>query len=154
MDTLLHVAAPAVVLWFFLFVWHLWLAPAALAYEAIKAIPPPSPPEKPARAVPEKKDPPINWIVWKQMPSYTLKEFAAILAKDEPSSMKTPYEQAAFFKLIMSEAESGKLPYIREMLEGYGRPIERALDADSRIWREDAIKWADAHDGCDVSQIR
>jgi hypothetical protein len=37
LDAVLSVAAPAIVLWLLLFVWHLWLAPSAIAYEAAKA---------------------------------------------------------------------------------------------------------------------
>ena len=78
MDNLIHIAAPAVAIWVLLFIWHLWLAPSALVYEALKeaqsfAKGPPLPAEV------LKREKPINWAIWKQRPTFTLKEFADVL---------------------------------------------------------------------------
>jgi hypothetical protein len=88
------------------------------------------------------------------MDQYTLRQFSAILSKNEPNSTKTPYEQAAFLDMLLIDAKAGKLPFIRELLEGFGRPTERSLDNESSISKVEAIKWADSHEGFDVSHIR
>ncbi len=108
LDNLIHLAAPVVIIWLLLFAWHLWLAPSALAYEAARkaATTKAAPPSEPKQVAPV---PAINWAIWKQRSSYNLKEFAAILAKFEPTSDRDPPEKASYLRLITQDAMSRRL---------------------------------------------
>lgn len=138
-----------------LFLWHLWLAPYELALEAIrKAARPPLESFQRTPAQPAAK--PVNWMIWKQMEQYTLKQFAAILAKDDPIAMTASHEQRAYLELLLADIKSGKLPRVKVMLvhayEGY--EYERTIDWETPVKKADAMAWADAHEGFDVSLIR
>jgi hypothetical protein len=145
--------APLGIFVFCVFLWHLAIAPAELLYETIKEstpVPSSAPAASPARVKPA-----VMWSIWKQMDDYTLKQFAAILARDDPIDMSYPHDQAAYLKLLDSDVRSGKLPYIKEILRNFhDDPYEREINEKPHIRKADAIKWADAHEGFDVIHIR
>jgi hypothetical protein len=152
MDAIIHAAAPAVIIWLGLFLWHLWLAPSALAYQAAKEAISEAHAARPAAPRPVKPEKGINWAVWKQRSTYTLIEFAAILAKADPGSNLENSEQKSFSKLLIEDAMGRKLPVQR------GRNAEDWYSPDIYptyfiITRGDALKWAEAK-GFDVSHIR
>lgn len=99
--------APAGIVLISVFVWHLWLAPAALAYEAFqKTIPEPRP--NIASRLPGPK-PSTNWAAWKARATYTLAEFGAILAREDPGlEIETPGRES-FTRLLAEAARTGQL---------------------------------------------
>jgi hypothetical protein len=130
-----------------LFIFHLWLAPSALIYEAAKSLsagraPTPPPPTKP-----------INWLVWRQRQRYEVQEFAAILARNDPVSALLPNEQASFQKLILEQLKTNKLSYIEGYGENYSGRYELGIDEFTEIEKDVAIKWAEAR-GFDVSHVK
>ncbi len=151
MDVLIHVAAPAVILWLLLFVWHVWLAPSAIVYEELRKAQTAAPIEKAGSG-----QKPTNWGIWRQMDFWTIKQFSAILARDDPALTKMGTEQSAFFRLIIADVKANKLPHIKEMVQsvwGNQGTYERPIDVDTKIRKADAIRWAKAHDGFDTSHV-
>jgi hypothetical protein len=136
------------------FVWHLWLAPAAIAYEAARTAfkqrnttskQPPQP----------KTQPPVKWAIWKQMERYKAQEFAAILAKNDPASSMSSTEQEAFLRLIIEQMRTKALSYVRRYSQDYLSGGTEEIDPNefTEIKRIDAIKWAQSRD-FDVSHIK
>jgi hypothetical protein len=144
-DVLIHVAAPAVVLWGLLFFWHLWLTPSALAYEAIK-----SPQFFPATS--NRKIPQPNWEIWKKVPNYSFEQFAAILARKNPSAAHT-MEGDEYLNLMIADAKAGELFYQVEYGAGVFQDQPFPPNPDSIIPRPVAIKWAEEKQ-FDVSYIK
>jgi len=78
--------APAGIIMFAVFSWHLWLSPAALAYESAKAamavaISP--------TIVPQPKygeSTRTDWAPWKLMPAFQIEQLAKIIALDDPAN--------------------------------------------------------------------
>ena len=98
---------------------------------------------------------PVNWLPWKQMDHYTIRDFAAILSKEDPVSIGSSHEKQAWFNLLIDEARRGKLPHIPEAVGGWGASgIQRQIGGETKIRKPDAIKWADADEGRDVSHVR
>jgi hypothetical protein len=142
--------AAAVILVFF---WNLLISPSELAYEAIRkhqnqtiAI----------EAQPHNDPPPVNWNTWKQMDEWSIDQFAAILARVEPTTLRTTPDSRAYRKLISDDVEAKKLPYVKEYDYGIydGRQYEKEVDGKTRIKKSEAIKWADAHEGFDTGHVR
>jgi hypothetical protein len=127
--------APFVVLLIAVFLWNLWLAPCELAYKAVQ--------QKPEINDPVSCVPP-NWAIWKQREAYTISEFAALLNNSDPGSRNFPPSKYAYVKLLKEHADQHKLKYIDEF--GYndnaGQRFPRPIDNDTKIKKEDAIKWA------------
>ncbi len=155
MDNLIHIAAPAVAIWVLLFIWHLWLAPSALVYEALKeaqsfAKGPPLPAEV------LKREKPINWAIWKQRPTFTLKEFANILARAEPTS-NLGTEATAFVRLIGDDIAQKVLAcqFTQTKYSGYtmGNFPPAQYPHMYKLQKEAAIKWAKSKN-FDVSSIK
>lgn len=142
--------APAGILMIAVFAWHLWLAPAAIAYEAaLKALMRDNPPST-ADATP--KPPTVNWEIWKHRSALNLVEFAAILAKTNPASSVSPLEKDEFLRLIKEDAMASKLPVWRDRYaEGHEQPDLWPANFD--VTKADAMKWAEAK-GFDVSHIK
>lgn len=151
---------PFVAVWALLFVWHLWLAPAALAYEAAKeaseaAKARPTPPAQRNNEPQAPTHKPINWSIWKQMDTYSVRQFAAILANEDPASGISSTETSAFLKIIRDDIDAGRLPYIKEYgISFEGRRFEKSVNNDTEIKKAHAIAWADAHDNFNVSRVR
>lgn len=149
-DNLIHLLAPVVVLWALLFVWHLWLAPSALAYEAARKAAAAAP-VAPIGSEQTRRPRVINWAIWKQRDKFTLSEFASVLAKVDPSKPGNDADRDAMLKLIQEDAMARKFPLIKDRLAGaYCQPDLYPLDFS--IKKEDAIKWASQR-GFDVSHI-
>jgi hypothetical protein len=103
---LIFTVGPIVGLWMLLFVWHLWLAPSALAYEEARkafleqktdrasGLPRPTP------------IPAINWAPWKHRGEFSLYEFAKILAKIDPAGQSLSTEGSAYIRLLLEEINS------------------------------------------------
>ena len=124
--------APLCVLFIAMFLWNLWLAPCELAYKAIQI-------NDPVSCVPP------NWAIWKQREAYTISEFAALLNNSDPGSRNFPPTKYAYVKLLKEHADHQKLKYIEEFGYNYdyaGRRFPRPIDNDTKIKKEDAIKWA------------
>src|SRR5438552_2885117 len=117
---LIFTVGPIVGLWVLLFLWHMWLAPAALAYEAAKETAQARNEAALPRRVAARQEKPVNWLPWKQMDHYTIRDFAAILSKEDPVSIGSSHEKQAWFNLLIDEARRGKLPHIPEAVGGGG----------------------------------
>jgi len=130
---------PFVVVWALLFLWHFWLAPSALAYEAMKE----AQTSKPTMSAPQRQMPQLpatNWAIWKQMDAYSLFEFAAILAKQNPEDQSRNKEEMSFLKLLEQDARANKLKLSKRVRSSaYSDDISHY----SEISRADAIAWAD-----------
>jgi hypothetical protein len=148
---LIFTVGPIVGLWLLLFIWHLWLAPSALIYEAARkaALTSGPPANLPA---PTKAPPPdVNWAIWKQRNSYNLNEFAGLLAKDDPSHDPSTPQARSFLRLAQDDAMNGKLTVVRD------RNAHHSYLPDLHPYyfdvpRPEAIKWAAAK-GFDISHI-
>ena len=143
------VLAPAGIFFVCAFLWNLFLASDELLYESIKSV------QVRVAGGPSRADlPVVNWSIWKQMPKFTVAEFAAILARRDPAVSRSNSEQQGYLRLIFEDIQAEKLRYVVEYRE---RPYtderyERALDEDSSLLREIALKWAHEK-GIDVSHI-
>ena len=123
--------APSAIVIAAVFLWHLWLAPAAVAYDAAmaalaevaasKIAPPPEP---------------VNWAIWKKRSYYTVAEFSAILANQDPVGNFAPSSDRTALVQLMLEWLRRITP--RGAINEIGSP-----SLQSAIAREDAIKWAD-----------
>jgi hypothetical protein len=146
MDNLIHIVAPAVAIWILLFVWHLWLAPSALVYEAFRKAYSERRPDIASRLPGPTLPPPINWAPWKVRGEYSLYEFAKILAKTDPAAQAMNTEGSAFIRLLLEEINAGNLEYIPRFdyrTDGV-RMTKYELDADydTCVKREVALAWA------------
>ncbi len=128
-----------------MFGWNLWLAPYELVMEeigtirdAIKTAPLGASPVPP----PPRPKPEINWEIWRQMPQYTALEFAAILARKDPVAGTLTNDVASYLRLIQSDMESKKLPYIPVIKHSYTDDYVAAVNEHTPVKREEAIKWA------------
>jgi hypothetical protein len=98
---------------------------------------------------------PVNWAIWKEMPTYTIAQLAAILAKLDPMALRSSPDKEAYEILLLQELKAKRLIHIREMKGSpygsgeYPKPIDRTTP----IKREDAIAWAESK-GYDVSHIK
>jgi hypothetical protein len=147
-QTLLPIAVVGGIILF----WNLWLAPAALAFEAAqKAL---AAAQAPASAsVPmAPPEPPINWAIWKHRSEYNMYEFAKILAKTEPADSTLSREAAAYLRLVREEVDNKRLKYIPRYAMGFESRYEVSVDEYSEIPRADALAWAKAK-GFDVSVV-
>lgn len=137
------VLAPAGLFLVFFFLWNLYLASDELIYEAIKNMPkPPSEAPLPAPAKPTYK--PVNWAIWKQRSKYAVREFAAILAKDDPASLSVTHEQSSFRALILEAIGEKKLKYIPSYYQSFDGRRENDIDADTELSKSNAIAWAES----------
>ncbi len=121
-----------------IFLWNLWLAPSELAYKSMTVAAPTAHPKAPIEA-------PVNWVIWKNFDKYTVKEFAAILAKRNPTNLAQTFEQAAYEKLIFEDIGTKMLGHIPRIVKVYGnRDYEKEIDGDTQIKKNEAIVWAEA----------
>ena len=143
---LFFTVGPIIAFWLAVFIWHLWLSPGALVFEAI---------EQQAAAQQESSSTPlgtgalsvsprekaINWAIWSQKSAYNLKQLAGILAKVDPSRDDRSPDRIAYLKLLQEEAMAGKLRLVRDRLaKSYWQPD--LYPAYFSITKEDAISWA------------
>jgi len=138
--------APAGIVMIAIFVWHLWLAPSVLAYEAVRSAAALSTtaPKQISTA------PTVNWAIWKQRSQYNLAELSSILAKEDPHGMSS-HSATAFLDLLKEEVMGRKLATIKDSEAG---PYQTA-----DLWptyyslpKDAALKWA-ADKGFDLSHI-
>ncbi len=137
--------APGAALVFLALLWNLCVAPTELLHERLRASVTPTHAEiAPAQHVERKPPAPINWAIWKHMPEYTIEQFASILAKRDPEDLRTNHDETAFAKLLISDANDEKIPYIKEMgMNQYElRQYVKRPSGATKIKRSDAIKWA------------
>src|ERR1051325_830687 len=106
-DALYTTIAPIIIAVAGVFLWHLWLAPAALAYEAARAARPTVAPTVAQQQSPRPQQ--INWAIWKRLQRYRLTDFASILAKRDPLLNSATTEELAFSKLLLQDANERKL---------------------------------------------
>lgn len=145
MDYLAVLVAPVCILWLLLFVWHFWLAPFGVIYQAWMD----SIPEQPLIrnvAIPAR---PINWTPWKLREKYELRQFARILVGRDPNGSDTN-ECHAYLDVLKQEVNSGKLK-AHLLRDSYTRRMQAAR-YDTEIDRAVAIKWAKDH-VIDISHI-
>ncbi|GAA0546203.1 hypothetical protein FHS83_000725 [Rhizomicrobium palustre] len=136
--------APLFIVALTIFIWHLWLAPAAITYEAMKSVQQAIDGANIASAAKEHS---INWAPWKYRSKFTIYEFAKILAKTDPASQAMSMEGSAFARLILEDVNNRALPYIQEYDAGYGGTKYRVKTSyDTSVKREDALQWAAAKD--------
>jgi hypothetical protein len=123
------------------FLWNLWLAPIALAYEATKEN---SLSDSPLLLAKKVVRP--NWAIWKHMQEYSVRQFAAILANNDPMSAMVTSELATFQQLILEEIETEKLAYIPEYQTNphSGTRHVKPIDERTKIRKEAAIQWAES----------
>ncbi len=88
------------------FLWNLWLAPMELAYEQYKLTGTTNQPKPPLH---QNQD--VNWAPWKQMPKFSLLQFAKILAKNDPAKLAETSEAAAYRQLIWIAVNDKTLPF-------------------------------------------
>jgi hypothetical protein len=141
--------APAGIVMIAVFIWHLWLAPSALAYEAAKASVGNS---KPDSVVPKKEQ--VNWAPWKQRSQYSLYEFAKILAKTDPAAQRLSTEGSSFLRLLLEEVQNRKLaalPTFRPDI--WGEQHLSNPDYETEVQRVAAITWAESKN-FDVTHIK
>lgn len=144
---IIFTVGPMVALWMVLFIWYLWLAPSALAYEAAMARPSTSSSNVPPPVL-EKQ---INWAVWKQRSAYSLIEFSSILAKELPTGSTEEASSAAFLKLLQEDAMNRRLPIVKDRnAESYFQPD--TWPAYFSVKRADALSWANDK-GFDVTHV-
>jgi len=136
--------APAGIVMFAVFLWHLWLAPAALAYEAVKVASLRTVSDVPFK-IPERK---INWSIWKKLDTFTVAEMASILAKRDPAAGSSSNEEYSFKQLLLQDIWQSKLPVFERVTNSSGGPAD-----ETQVLRTAAIKWADKN-GFDVSHIK
>jgi hypothetical protein len=130
------------------FLWNLWLAPAELAYDAWRSALPQTTP------VASKSPLPINWAIWQQRTQYSADEFAAILAKIDPSSVQSTTEASAYLQLILEAMRNKTIPYLPRYggLAGSHR-YELSVNGHNQIEKENAINWANSK-GFPVDHIK
>jgi hypothetical protein len=151
MDNLIHLVTPVVVLWVLLFVWHLWLAPAALAYEAARqSVTHPKSKKFSDNIGTTPPKPEVNWAIWKQRSNYRLTELASILAKIDPNGNDTP-ESEGFLDLLKEDAMARRLPCRPNRL-AESRYQPDLYPASFDVQKTDALKWA-AEKGFDLSHV-
>lgn len=121
---------------------------------AIALVPAAAPsPQSPA-ARPEKE---VSWATWKLRTSYTLKEFANILACAEPSG-PLGTKAIGYSRLLGDEISTGAL-ICAQVQRGLGRILSRSEYPPSqyphmyKVSRLDALNWADSK-GINVSHIK
>jgi hypothetical protein len=131
------------------FFWNLWLAPAALAYEAAKAISTHQSIEEIRLETSMYES--VNWAIWKQRSSYRITEFASILAEIDPNTLDTA-EVKAFLSLLKEEVSGGKLKAARR--KGFETGQYSVMESPSvyEISKSNALAWAKAKN-FDVSHI-
>ncbi len=134
------ILAPFVVMWALLFVWHFWLAPSAMVYDASRRVA-----ESIAEASrPQKESRPINWAPWKHRTHYTLYEFAKILSKTDPAAQALNTEGSSYLRLLIEAMKNRAIKYVPLSNEP---PLERYLkytDANNRGERDDLLWWAES----------
>jgi len=146
---------PFVIVWLLLFIWHLWLAPAALAYEAMRkaahdaATVIAQRASAPAKGV--REPPKVNWAVWRLMDSYTLKEFSSILVKRDPKAGGNTNEEYSFQQLVGAQIIKGNVLGARLVRYSFS-PYDVDPD-DTTVTRLGGIAWAEANN-FDVSHIK
>lgn len=128
--------APAGFLLFAVFLWNLWLAPSALTYTTAVAALERAALAQPS-AKPEKLKSSINWAVWRQRAKYTLYEFAAILANEDPASGQMNNETSAFASLLIESVKEKKLNAARIEWDLAGE-----VGGLTEIMKPDALAWA------------
>ncbi len=159
MSVLIFTVAPAVAIWLLLFLWHFWLAPSAIAYEAARKAYAQNPEQKNRNfSVRIGAGPPVNWAIWKQRNSISLMEFAAILAKNDPGTIPDnpentrPGDERNFLRLLQEEAGRNAIPTRpNQYAERFYTPALYPGYFD--VQRADAIKWAEAK-GFDVAHFK
>jgi hypothetical protein len=137
--------APLGVFTAIVFVWQLWLAPAALAYEAAsaRAETESAPANQQRGRLPAK--PPINWQPWRFRTKYSLYEFAKILSKSDPASQSLSTEGSSYLRLLVEEANRGKIVVPPEYDTGWdGIRFTKEISGENEIEKADAIQWAEA----------
>lgn len=157
---IVSVLAPFVIVWFILFVWHFWLAPAALAYEAAKEaarvrtdLPVLTYQEQKTEAKPEPRKP--DYAIWKQRSSYNVNEFAALLDNSDPSERPLTPNARAYKRLLLEAVQNKKISYTPEygLNEWDGRRYEMSVNEFTQIPRAVALSWAESK-SFDVSRLK
>lgn len=140
---------PFVIVWALLFLWHFWLAPAALAYEAArdvaKAGSPVATDVSPyAREV---RPPPPDYQVWRLRGTYTVREFAALLDDADPFAGTITHRILGLQRLLIEHMEQGKLPYVRVARDNWINNQAQTLapSEHTQMKRADALSWAEAN---------
>ena len=138
--------APAGAVMFAIFIWHLWLAPSALAYEAARSA------VARATAVPNETwtTSLIDWAIWRQRDRYNLVELSSILAKEDPNGISSS-NASAFLDLLKENTMSHKLTVIKDSEAG---PYQTADTWPTyfSVPKNAALKWA-ADKEFDLSHI-
>ncbi|MBL6854434.1 MAG: hypothetical protein ISS15_03040 [Alphaproteobacteria bacterium] len=148
--------APAGLILFAVFIWHLWLAPSVLAYEAAQEafkrppvaapVPVAMPPLRPAA-------PAFNFSLWKRRQTYTVFELSELLAAAGRSDTETPVKSGDALLLILEAMKLKTLKYVIEYRENYtGDRYEIAPHGDTVMNKAEAINWANAN-GFDTSKF-
>lgn len=149
--------APGGMILFSVFVWHLWLAPNVLAYEAAHAALRRAPAivgdQYSALAAPPK--PAVNWAIWKQRDQYNLVELASLLAKADPAVPKKKGEGNAeaegYLRLLKEDSITRKLSTLMDSrAEHYYKPDH--WPTYFRVKKEVALEWAQSRN-FDLSHI-
>ena len=139
------------------FVWNLWLAPSALAYDAVnnrlQLL------SSPSSAPVEIRPNPPDFTLWNKRNSYSIREFAALLDGIDPAAGMNTNRAQGLERLLIEEASGGRLDYARRyktvstnVFDGTTKKIEVSPDVTTQIARKAAIDWALAKN-IDVSKL-
>lgn len=133
--------APAGIVMIAVFIWHLWLAPAALAYEVYKG----------GSASAVGPDPEVNLTPMRLRAVWDVPSFAEVLRAVDPKA-RTPGHRFSYKVTILDALKHRGLKYIRvashRVQGGYYPPSD-----SSEIAKEDAIEWAEKN-GFDMSKVK
>ncbi len=135
------------------FLWNLWLAPAALAYEAVRGRIPQ------AGTTVEIRPPAPDHSIWKRRDSYSIREFAALLDDIDPSSGQFTNRASAIERLLLEAAQAHRIKYVArhktvmtDVFEQTTKKVEIPTDPSTRLAKDNAIQWARDNE-MDVSKL-
>lgn len=115
------------------FLWNMWLAPAALSYEHYRRGGAPQLPLATGK---------IDWAPWRLRQEYTLSEFARILARLDPTSSDSDANSRTYFELLKEAMNKKELKYTPSERAGYFENSRGAVTGAAKINRANAITWA------------
>lgn len=125
----------ALVLFAVYFLCRLFLAPSEVVYEALRPLIANTSIFGVAR--------PANYSIWKIPRSYTIAEFACLLAGMDPSSHASTSDSQSYVRILLEEVQTGNLKYTRPT--GWGPDAQYNPDMNARLAKDDALAWAEAN---------
>lgn len=134
------------------FIWHLWLAPAALAYEGASSVFVSMRPQIQS----EMRPAPPDYHTWKQYELWSTDAFACLLDDIDPAGTGRTRRSISICGLIIDAMRQNQISYIKRYKSDYWSDdgaSEVRPDGQSQIPRLAALSWAETH-GYDVEKLK